>query len=50
MIYDALIDLIGDVPVGLEEFVYIMSAVVVLWLLLCSFTFLGSIFKRIMQL
>lgn len=50
MIYDALIELIGEVPVGLEEFVYIFSGVVVLWLLLSCFTFVGSLFKRIMQI
>lgn len=50
MVYDALVELIGEIPVGMEEFIYLLSGVVVLWLLLCSFTFIGSIFKRIMQL
>ena len=50
MVYDALVELIGEIPLGLEDFVYILSGIVVLWLLLCSFTFIGSLFKRIMQL
>lgn len=50
MVYESLIELIGEVPVGLEDFVYIFSGVTVLWLLLSCFTFLGSLFKRIMQL
>lgn len=50
MIYNSLVELIGTVPDGLEDFVYIISGIVVLWLLLSSFTFLGSLFKRVMDL
>lgn len=50
MVYDSLVELIGTVPDGLEDFVYILAGIVVLWLLLSAFTFLGSIFKRVMEL
>lgn len=50
MVYDALIELIGEVPLGMEEFVYLFAGIVVLWLLLCCFTFIGSLFKRIISI
>lgn len=47
MIYDALVSLIGAVPPGMEDFVYVVSCLVFLFLLLSAFTFLGSLFKRV---
>lgn len=46
MVYDALVDLVGEVPSGLEEVVYIFSIVITIWLLLCVLTFIGGLFKR----
>lgn len=46
MVYDALVDLVGSVPDGLEEVVYIFSIVITIWLLLCVLTFIGGLFKR----
>ena len=46
MVYDALVELVGEVPAGLEEVVYIFSIGVTIWLLLCVLTFLGGLFKR----
>lgn len=50
MVYRAFVDLVGSVPAGLEDIVYIFSCVCALWLLLCGFTLIGSIFKRIMDI
>lgn len=50
MIYQALIELIGEVPLGMEEFVYLLAGIVTLWLLICCFTFIGSIFKRVLEI
>lgn len=46
MVYEALVDLVGAVPDGLEEVVYIFSIVITIWLLLCVLTFIGGLFKR----
>lgn len=50
MIYNEFVNLVGVVPAGLEDMVYIFSCLVGLWLLLCGFTFIGSVFKRIMEI
>lgn len=47
MIYDGLVSLIGTVPPDMENFVYVVSCLVFLFLLLSVFTFLGSLFKRV---
>lgn len=47
MIYDAIVSLVGTVPAGMEKFIYVVSCVVLLFLLCGTFTFLGSLFKRL---
>lgn len=49
MIYDALVDLVGTVPSGLSDFVYIISCAVAIVLVLSAFSFLGSLFKSLSQ-
>lgn len=46
-IYDALVELVGAPPVGLEPLVYCISCVVLLFLLLSAFSFIGAIIKWI---
>lgn len=46
-IYDALIELVGAPPAGLEPLIYCISCVVLLFLLLSAFSFIGAVIKWI---
>lgn len=46
-IYDAVVDLVGIPPAGLEPLVYVMSCVFLLFLILSAFSFIGAVMKWI---
>lgn len=43
MLYEAVVNLIGDVPVGFEPLVYIACAVLLLWLLNTTFSIIFQV-------
>lgn len=43
MLYEALVDLLGEVPAGFEPLVYVCAAIVLLWLLNSTFSILWSV-------
>lgn len=47
MLYEALVNLLGAVPVGFEPLVYIGSILVLLWLLNSVFSILWSVLSWI---
>ena len=47
MFYQALTELIGDVPAGFEPVLYVVSAIVFIILLLSALNLIGSVFKFI---
>lgn len=47
MIYDAIVELIGTPPVGLEPVVYVMAAIVLLFLVMSAMSLFGMILKWI---
>ena len=47
MLYEALVSLIGDVPVGFEPLVYIFACIVLLWLISSVFSILWSVLNWI---
>lgn len=47
MLYEALVNLIGDVPVGFEPLVYIACVLVLIWLLSSVFSILWSVLNWI---
>lgn len=47
MLYEALIELIGEVPTGFEPLVYVFACVVLLWLLSTVFSILWSLLSWI---
>lgn len=46
-IYDALVNLVGTPPSGLEPLIYCMSCIVLLFLLLSAFSLIGAVVKWI---
>lgn len=46
-IYEALVSLVGEPPVGLEPLVYVMSCVILLFLVLSAFSLVGAVVKWI---
>ena len=47
MLYEALVNLIGDVPTGFEPLIYAFACIVLLWLLSSVFSILWSIINWI---
>lgn len=47
MLYEALVNLLGTVPVGFEPLVYVGSILVLLWLLNSVFSILWSVLSWI---
>lgn len=47
MFYQALTDLLGEVPAGYEPVVYVVSAAVFVILLLSALNIIGAVFKWI---
>lgn len=47
MLYEALVSLIGEVPVGFEPLVYLGSILVLIWLLSSVFSILWSVLSWI---
>ena len=43
MLYEAVVELIGPVPVGFEPLVYVACILVLLWLLSSTFSILHSV-------
>ena len=46
-IYDALIELVGAPPSGLEPLIYCISCVILLFLVMSAFSLIGAIVKWI---
>lgn len=47
MLFEALVNLIGEVPVGFEPLVYVFACIVLVWLLSSVFSILWSVFNWI---
>lgn len=47
MLYQAIVDLIGEVPVGFEPVVYLGAILVLIWLLSTVFSILWSLLSWI---
>lgn len=47
MIYQYIINLIGSVPEGMEDAVYVFSCIILFFLLAQIFAFLHSLFKGV---
>lgn len=47
MLFEALVSLIGEVPVGFEPLVYLAAVLVLLWLLSSVFSILWSLLSWI---
>lgn len=47
MLYDKIVELVGVVPIGLEPVVYIVSCLILVWLLSTFFSVLWSFFSMI---
>ncbi len=47
MLYEALVNLIGEIPAGYEPLIYALSVPVLLWLLSSTFSILWSILSFI---
>lgn len=47
MLYEALVNLVGPVPTGLEPLVYMAACLVLLWLLSSVFSILWSVLNWI---
>lgn len=47
MLYEALVNLIGDPPVGFEPLIYIGAILVLIWLLSSVFSILWSVLNWI---
>lgn len=47
MLYDAVTELIGDVPVGFEPLIYVACVLVLLWLLSSMFSIIWSVLNWI---
>ena len=47
MLYEAVVELIGEVPVGFEPLVYVACILVLLWLLSSVFSILWSVLSWI---
>lgn len=43
MLYEAVVNLIGEVPVGFEPVVYLIAGIVLMWLLTTTFSILWSV-------
>lgn len=43
MLYEAVVSLIGEVPVGCEPVVYLISGIVLMWLLTTTFSILWAV-------
>lgn len=44
-IYQALVNLVGEIPVGYEPVVYVMAMVITIYLLVSAFSLLAGILK-----
>lgn len=47
MLYEAVLNLIGEVPVGYEPLLYVIAAIVLLWLLDHVFSIIWSVLSWI---
>lgn len=43
MLYEAVVELIGEVPVGYEPLVYVMACLILMWLLSSTFSILYAV-------
>lgn len=43
MLYEAVVSLIGEVPVGYEPLIYVLCALILLWLLSSTFSILYAV-------
>lgn len=44
-VYQALVNLVGDIPVGYEPVVYVMALVITIYLLVSAFSLIAGIIK-----
>lgn len=44
-IYQALVNIVGEVPAGYEPVVYVFAIVITIYLLSCGFSLIASLFK-----
>lgn len=47
MLYEAVVELLGEVPVGYEPLIYVMAAIILLWLLSHVFSIVWSVLSWI---
>lgn len=47
MIYEQLVELIGTPPAGLEPVIYVMAAIVLLFLVMSAMSLIGAVIKWI---
>lgn len=47
MLFEAVVNLIGEVPVGFEPLIYVLCIPILLWLLSCTFSILWSVLSFI---
>ena len=47
MIYDYIVQLVGEVPYGFEPVIYVVACVILVWLLSTFFSVLWSFFTMI---
>lgn len=44
-VYQALVNLVGDIPVGYEPVIYILAMVITIYLVVSAFSLIAGLFK-----